>query len=170
MKLRLIRHGETEANRACIVQGQSIDSPLTKDLGEPQARAVGTKFRTEFGKGCAPERSKFFSSDLTRAYETGRLARETWGVEVSERGGASWLQKKWCSERSEANWGVTVRSSSLRSAKQSCECLSAPHRSAPHNFLVARCTHTSVNQLRRVSFRRSRTRDFAKSLRGQGKG
>ncbi len=70
--LTLVRHGQSEANRAQVWQGVG-SSPLT-DLGRRQAQAAGERLR----------RRRFdlvVSSDLERAAETARLA----GFEPDER-------------------------------------------------------------------------------------
>lgn len=64
--LTLVRHGETEANRNCVVQGHT-DYPLN-DNGRNQARLLGKSYglsQTVF--------SHCFSSDLARTSETARL-------------------------------------------------------------------------------------------------
>ena len=58
LRVYLVRHGETQANRDGIIQGQQ-DTRLNA-LGEEQARLVGEALREE-EIGCA------FSSDLSRA-------------------------------------------------------------------------------------------------------
>ncbi|TFK42375.1 phosphoglycerate mutase-like protein [Crucibulum laeve] len=60
-KIYLIRHGETDANRNNIIQGQ-LDTPLN-EAGEKQARLVGEALR-EVPFDLA------FSSDLSRAAKT----------------------------------------------------------------------------------------------------
>ena len=57
-RVYLVRHGETQANRDGIIQGQQ-DTQLNA-LGEEQARMVGEALKGE-EFGCA------FSSDLSRA-------------------------------------------------------------------------------------------------------
>jgi 2,3-bisphosphoglycerate-dependent phosphoglycerate mutase len=57
-RVYLVRHGETQANRDGIIQGQQ-DTPLNA-LGEEQARMVGEALK-EKEIACA------FSSDLSRA-------------------------------------------------------------------------------------------------------
>eukprot|EP00554_Chaetoceros_debilis_P008017 CAMPEP_0194079704 /NCGR_PEP_ID=MMETSP0149-20130528/5856_1 /TAXON_ID=122233 /ORGANISM="Chaetoceros debilis, Strain MM31A-1" /LENGTH=324 /DNA_ID=CAMNT_0038761259 /DNA_START=68 /DNA_END=1042 /DNA_ORIENTATION=+ len=64
VKIHLVRHGETEANRNGIVLGQ-IDSPLTP-LGMEQAKAG----HAGYGKG---KYFKIFSSDLKRCQHTARI-------------------------------------------------------------------------------------------------
>jgi broad specificity phosphatase PhoE len=64
-RLHLVRHGETEANRAEIVLGQ-IDSPLT-NLGIQQARAAHRSF------GNYKNFFKIYSSDLVRCIRTSNL-------------------------------------------------------------------------------------------------
>lgn len=58
LRVYLVRHGETQANRDGIIQGQQ-DTRLNA-LGEEQARLVGEALKGE-EFGCA------FSSDLSRA-------------------------------------------------------------------------------------------------------
>ena len=58
LRVYFVRHGETQANRDGIIQGQQ-DTPLNA-LGEEQARLVGEALKEE-EIGCA------FSSDLSRA-------------------------------------------------------------------------------------------------------
>lgn len=67
--LHLVRHAETEANRAGIVLGQS-DSPLT-DKGISQAKAAHTAYGTHNPNG--QFYWKIFSSDLGRCVSTARL-------------------------------------------------------------------------------------------------
>lgn len=57
-RVYLVRHGETDANRAGIIQGQ-LDTPLN-DHGKEQARQLGVALHsTSF--------DAVFSSDLQRA-------------------------------------------------------------------------------------------------------
>jgi len=66
-RVYLVRHGETQANRDGIIQGQQ-DTELNA-LGEEQARIVGEALKEE-EIGCA------FSSDLSRAKKVrGRSCR-----------------------------------------------------------------------------------------------
>jgi|YNPBryBLVA2012_1023415.scaffolds.fasta_scaffold03452_4 probable phosphoglycerate mutase len=63
--LTLVRHGESLWNALRIIQGH-LDSPLS-ETGRMQARALAAALRGE-------ERGAVFSSDLSRAMETARLA------------------------------------------------------------------------------------------------
>lgn len=65
MELYLVRHGQSEANAAHILQGAKIDTPLTK---QGRHQAVTTKERF---KGIRFDR--FFASPLRRAGETAML-------------------------------------------------------------------------------------------------
>lgn len=65
MKLYIMRHGETDANRQRILQGH-IDNPLNKN-GQKQASQVGAEL-------CKITFGEIFSSPLMRAKETGELA------------------------------------------------------------------------------------------------
>ena len=67
LRIVLVRHGETTANKAGIIQGQSFDpSFCLTELGVAQARATGTFLRDH-------KWWKIFSSDLPRASETTNL-------------------------------------------------------------------------------------------------
>ena len=59
-----VRHGQTDANLAGILQGQS-DTPLG-DFGRVQARAAAERLRRETF-------DLFYTSDLRRAYETAEI-------------------------------------------------------------------------------------------------
>ncbi|KAG2121311.1 phosphoglycerate mutase-like protein [Suillus clintonianus] len=63
-RLYVIRHGETEWNRARIIQGQA-DSKLN-DLGETQAATTGEALK-------AIQFDKAFTSDLSRASKTAEI-------------------------------------------------------------------------------------------------
>lgn len=65
MKIYLMRHGETDANKSKVLQGQ-LDHPLN-DSGRQQARAAAKEL-----KGITFD--KIYSSPLVRAVETGELA------------------------------------------------------------------------------------------------
>lgn len=65
VRLILLRHGETEANRARLIQGQD-DSPLTPE-GIAGARRVADKLR---GLDLHPVRTATYCSPLARARET----------------------------------------------------------------------------------------------------
>lgn len=62
MKIILTRHGESEANKQGIIQGQAIDSPLSKN-GKKQAKALAKRLKNK-------KISAIYSSDLKRAMET----------------------------------------------------------------------------------------------------
>ncbi|MDP3986603.1 MAG: histidine phosphatase family protein, partial [Nanoarchaeota archaeon] len=62
MKLIIIRHGQSKANKKGIHQGQTVDSPLSKE-GKRQAEIVAGKLRNE-------DVEAIYSSDLKRAFET----------------------------------------------------------------------------------------------------
>ena len=74
MKLFLIRHGESEANRKMIYAGQS-DAKLT-ELGCEQARAIRLILEN------IPF-DKVYSSDLSRAYDTQSLALPGFHAELT---------------------------------------------------------------------------------------
>lgn len=64
LRLLIVRHGETTANKAGIIQGQSLDpSYKLTELGVAQAKAAGT---TLDGRAFW----KVVSSDLPRCKET----------------------------------------------------------------------------------------------------
>jgi broad specificity phosphatase PhoE len=73
--LWFVRHGESEGNRAGVMQGRT-PSRLT-EAGRQQARAAGEWFR---GKGI----DLVLTSPLTRAAETASLLAETAGAPVPE--------------------------------------------------------------------------------------
>ncbi len=73
MRLFLIRHGESEANRLGFFAGQS-DTPLT-DVGHEQARRA-----VAFFHDIAVD--TVISSDLTRAMDTARPTAEFFGLPV----------------------------------------------------------------------------------------
>ena len=83
--LLLVRHGETTWNAENRVQGQT-DSPLS-DLGIAQARCLAERLKDESIHAA-------YSSDLSRAVETGRIIAEPHGLEVAR-----------CSELREADYG-----------------------------------------------------------------
>ncbi|XP_014832048.1 PREDICTED: probable fructose-2,6-bisphosphatase TIGAR A [Poecilia mexicana] len=60
--LTLVRHGETEYNKAGLLQGQAVDSSLS-ETGRQQAAAAGSYLR-DVGF------SNVFSSDMRRAQQT----------------------------------------------------------------------------------------------------
>ena len=71
--LLLCRHGETEANREHIIQGQS-ESDLTA-TGRAQAAALGQELVARAGSGEGPPLAlTVYSSDLRRARDTARAA------------------------------------------------------------------------------------------------
>ncbi len=63
--LTLVRHGESQWNAMRVIQGH-LDSPLSGP-GRVQAERLGTVLRRD-------DFDAVFSSDLSRAFETGRLA------------------------------------------------------------------------------------------------
>ena len=73
--LTLVRHGETDWNRARRIQG-STDIPLN-DTGRAQARATAERLRTRLDPA-APV--VVVSSDLSRARETAEIIAATLGV------------------------------------------------------------------------------------------
>lgn len=76
-KFYMIRHGETEANKALIMAG-SLDSPLT-DLGREQARAVHKVIEH------LPEKpTTIIHSHLSRARDTARIINEVLNVSLYE--------------------------------------------------------------------------------------
>lgn len=67
MKVYIIRHGQTEANKARLFAG-SMDSPLT-NLGIEQAKEAGKKLENiEF--------NAIYASDLSRAIDTANFIRQ----------------------------------------------------------------------------------------------
>jgi len=72
-RLFLVRHGETELNKAHIIQGQ-IDSPLT-DLGIKQAHEAGEKAK-ELNIDI------LISSDLGRAKHTAEIISKASGIQL----------------------------------------------------------------------------------------
>ena len=60
-----VRHGETDANRAGILQGGSVNLPLN-ETGKLQAEAAAEYLKSEAFDAA-------FSSDLLRAAETARI-------------------------------------------------------------------------------------------------
>lgn len=77
MYLYLIRHGETEWNKEKRMQGQ-IDINLNMK-GVDQAKILGRKLRAEY------QIKKIYSSPLTRAYMTGKIAGEILGLECEKK-------------------------------------------------------------------------------------
>ncbi len=73
----LVRHGETEWNRAGRMQGWR-DSPLTA-LGEDQARGVGRVLRTLVPE---PERCAMVVSPLGRTARTAALIADAMGIDA----------------------------------------------------------------------------------------
>ncbi len=74
----LLRHGETEWNRAGRIQGQG-DSPLT-ERGEQQAREMGRRLRTLLGEGGV----RVVASPLGRCRATAALVCEALGFDPAE--------------------------------------------------------------------------------------
>ena len=74
--LILVRHGETEWNRARRIQGRT-DIPLNDD-GREQAREAADRLAAEI----APGPVVVISSDLSRAKETAEIIADGLGVEV----------------------------------------------------------------------------------------
>ncbi|EYE88394.1 hypothetical protein Q428_08320 [Fervidicella metallireducens AeB] len=64
-KIYLVRHGETEWNKAQRTQGCSNNIPLSEE-GIKQAKALGERLKNK-------EIDLFFSSELGRAYETANI-------------------------------------------------------------------------------------------------
>lgn len=75
--LYLVRHGETEWNRAGRMQG-SLDSPLT-ERGQGQARQVGLLLRDLIAD---PEACKLVVSPLGRARQTAGIIAEAMGIDA----------------------------------------------------------------------------------------
>ncbi len=73
--LTLIRHGETDWNRARLIQG-STDIPLN-DTGREQARQAAERLR---GALDDPTAARIVSSDLSRARETAQIIADQWGA------------------------------------------------------------------------------------------
>ncbi|HEY0302078.1 MAG TPA: histidine phosphatase family protein [Rhizomicrobium sp.] len=74
LTLFFARHGETQANVAGRLQGQSRDAPLTAK-GTAQAKAVGRILRAQ-----AEGSFEWVSSPLPRARRTTEIAREACGL------------------------------------------------------------------------------------------
>ena len=74
MRILLLRHGQSEANKEHIIQGH-MDSPLS-DLGRDQAKNVGKKLLDSEITFDA-----VYSSDLIRAKETAKIITKILGVE-----------------------------------------------------------------------------------------
>ena len=70
--LLLCRHGETEANKEHIIQGQS-ESDLTT-TGRAQAQALGQEISRRIGSKGLPLALTVYSSDLRRARDTAQAA------------------------------------------------------------------------------------------------
>ena len=75
--LTLIRHGETDWNRARLIQG-STDIPLN-ETGRAQARQTAERLR---GALEDPTAARIVSSDLSRARETAQIIADQWGSEA----------------------------------------------------------------------------------------
>lgn len=91
MRVILLRHGETDWNKARRIQG-SADIPLN-DTGRAQARAAGTALRTrleeialESGTDASAPAVYLAASDLGRAVETARIV----GAEIGADGPATY--------------------------------------------------------------------------------
>ena len=77
MRIVLIRHGQSVANKLRIVQGQK-DYPLT-DLGEQQAKELAQRMlQNQFS--C----NGVYSSDLSRAKQTTEILAEILGLDVTK--------------------------------------------------------------------------------------
>lgn len=74
-RLILIRHGQSEANFKRICAGQS-DYPLT-ELGRKQAEAAGEALKST-------KIDAVYSSDLSRAYDTGMAVAKHHGLSVTK--------------------------------------------------------------------------------------
>ena len=74
--LYLVRHGETEWNRAGRMQG-GLDSPLTA-RGRDQARRIGLLLRDLIGR---PEDCAMVVSPLGRARQTAGIIAEAMGID-----------------------------------------------------------------------------------------
>ena len=83
MTIYLIRHGETEWNRAGRMQGQ-LDSPLTT-RGEAQARAVGETLRGLGVDGFEMVASPLGRTRATAAIVCGALGRDPGAMTTDER-------------------------------------------------------------------------------------
>ena len=73
MRILLLRHGQSEANKEHIIQGH-MESPLS-DLGRDQAKTVGKKLldsKITF--------DAVYSSDLIRATETAKIITKILGI------------------------------------------------------------------------------------------
>lgn len=75
MRLFIVRHGETEANAARILQGHA-QNPLSEH-GRAQARALAARLKHEQIHAC-------FASDLARARETADIIAREAGLSVIE--------------------------------------------------------------------------------------
>lgn len=72
VELTLVRHGETDMNKARLIQGSNIDLPLNR-TGKAQAKKAGETLKgTPF--------DFIISSDLKRAEETARIIAKETGV------------------------------------------------------------------------------------------
>ncbi|MFP4478293.1 MAG: histidine phosphatase family protein [Candidatus Izemoplasmatales bacterium] len=75
MKVYLIRHGQTDANKNAIIQGRA-DNPLN-ETGRYQARKTG-----EYLKKLKIDFDYCVSSPLNRAIETTEIIKDTLGLEM----------------------------------------------------------------------------------------
>lgn len=78
--LFLIRHGETEWNRAKRIQGQ-LDVPLASS-GQQQARQLAERGRWRRDGQCKGALDAIYSSDLARAWQTAEPLARAAGVPV----------------------------------------------------------------------------------------
>ncbi len=79
MRLLIVRHGESTANRDRLVVGQSLDVPLTQ-RGRDQADQAAESVADLVGDVTV----KIFSSDAVRAVETARVIADRVGGRVVE--------------------------------------------------------------------------------------
>ncbi len=77
MELWLVRHGETDLNRAGVWQGQ-LDAPLSRE-----GRAQATRLARRLARGSVAF-DRLYASDLARARDTARILGEGLGLRVQE--------------------------------------------------------------------------------------
>ncbi|HYQ30277.1 MAG TPA: histidine phosphatase family protein [Polyangiaceae bacterium] len=127
MSIFLARHGETEWNRIGRWQGRT-DIPLS-EVGRAQARTLAERVRD-----CGV--SEIFTSDLSRARETGEIVAEVLGVtrlgidpRLGERGFGCFegLTREECAERHPEAW-----------ARYRADRRSTPTDAEPQEQVVAR--------------------------------